>query len=465
MDMRDDQRTQLRTCFVSFNEHMQNAFTPNMCWPELPNRWSDDDWFAFVDMILDLGFNSFSFKILPLLFCQEGMRSDAGEQFARQMQAVIDYATGRGLGVKMRCALTTVGKDWHTHCPNVREEWDECRMLWDEWTRRLTGLEVVGIFPGDPGGCSRNGCTALTYIDKALEIVEIVKKNQPGAEIELGTWGNPFFGWGTIEGPPGWQGEFFPGMGRSAWRFDKARADDAMGYLLRRLPDFPFDTSVAINMGFNPDSGPDAGDGEQDARPWAREIARTHRILTWDYSLTEGENAVIPHYRFKRLFEQRRRERDAAPYTGGICYTMTPMLNQLSLFVAAQSFLNPDADPDELAGVFCERLFGPEGRRLVPLLPLFEVIRDWGNYVEIDLSRADYHRRMQELVDLLHALKDQVRNDVPFHPSPEIYCQELLLFAELFRDLSGPTPDFDALRQRYWQKVYSITSVPILVEQ
>ena len=202
MDMRDDQRAQRRTCFVSFNEHMQNAFTPNMCWPELPNRWSDTDWFALIDMIADMGFNSFSFKIPHTLFCQEGLRDDAGPQFARQMQAVTEHAAGCGVGVKMRTALTTVGKDWHTHCPNIPEEWDECRMLWDEWTRRLPGLEVVGIFPGDPGGCSRNGCTAHTYIEKALEISEIVKKNQPGAEIELGTWCNPFFGWGIIEGPP-----------------------------------------------------------------------------------------------------------------------------------------------------------------------------------------------------------------------------------------------------------------------
>ena len=35
--------------------------------------------------------------------------------------------------------------------------------------------------------------------------------------------------------------------------------------------------------------------GEQDARPWANAIAKTRRILTWDFSLTEGENAVYPH--------------------------------------------------------------------------------------------------------------------------------------------------------------------------
>jgi len=38
----------------------------------------------------------------------------------------------------------------------------------------------------------------------------------------------------------------------------------------------------------------------------------------WDFSLTEGENAVYPHYRFARLFARRQEERAAAPYSGGI---------------------------------------------------------------------------------------------------------------------------------------------------
>jgi hypothetical protein len=64
--------------------------------------------------------------------------------------------------------------------------------------------------------------------------------------------------------------------------------------------------------------------------------------------VTEGENAVYPHYRFARLFARRQEERAAAPYSGGICFTMTPMLNQLSLFEAAQSFWNRDGDPHQL---------------------------------------------------------------------------------------------------------------------
>jgi hypothetical protein len=314
-------------------------------------------------------------------------------------------------------------------------------------------VDIVGIFPGDPGACSRNGCTAETFIDKSCEIANLVTRNLPKAEIEFHTWGPPFFGWGIIEGPPGWKGEFVQSMQATAWRFDKSRADTAMRRLLHRLQDFPDATSVAINMGFNGDGKPN---GDRDARQWARDIAATRRIHTWDFSLTEGENNVVPHYRFDRLFQQRRRERSAAPYSGGICYTMSPMLNQLSLWEAAQSFIDPDADPERLAGDLYEDLFGPAGRELVAYLPLFEVVKDWGNYHRIELSREEYHQRMSDLADRLRALAGKERDERPFFPAPDRYREEILFFADLFAALSASSPDYDTLRRSYWHRVYRI---------
>ncbi len=447
---------QRRSCYNNFAEHLPNAFNPNMIYPDLPYRWTDEAWFRFVDMIGDFGFTHFEFWLVPRLFSRAGLEQPFGKAFARQMNAIIEHGKQRGVGVKLLAALTTVGEDWHTHCPNEPEEWDEAVMLWDEWTKRLPGLSVVGIFPGDPGGCSRNRCTAQTFIDSTLRITEVVKKNQPQAEIEVGTWGTPFWGWGTIQGPPDWKGEFIQSIQGTAWKFDKKRADEAMTYFLQRLPDFPEDTSVAINLGFNSDGNPEQDGGLMDARPWAREIARKKRIVTWDFSLTEGENAVLPHYRFERLYAQRKRELEAAPYQGGICFTMTPLLNQLSLYQSAQSFLNPEADPGALTRAFYRRLFGAEAEKLVDLLPLFEIIPDWGNYNRIDISRADFHTKMIEGADLLKALEGKENEDMPFNPSPSVYRKDLLFFFELFRDLSGNMPDFDALLQKYWQKVYAI---------
>lgn len=447
---------QRRSCYNNFAEHLLNAYNPNMLYPELPCRWTDGDWAQFIDMIADFGFNCFEFWLTPRLFSPAGLSEDFGERFARQINGIIAHGAQRGVGVKMIAALTTVGEQWHTHCPNVPGEWQECLHLWDAWTQRLPGLSVVGIFPGDPGGCSRNGCTARTFIDSALEVARLVTKNQPGVEIEVGTWGTPFWGWGTIQGPPDWKGEFIQSIQGSAWVFNKERANDAMNYFLKRLPEFPGGTSVAINLGFNPDGNPEAGEGTQDARPWAREIAKSNPITTWDFSLTEGENAIMPHYRFDRLFAQRRRERAAAPYHGGICFTMTPLLNQLSLFQSAHSFLDPDGDPAALTRGFYRRLFGETAEKLVDLLPLFEIMPDWGNYNKIELSREEYHARMREGAELLRALEGRENMEVPFHPRPDQHRKDLLFFFELFAELSGPAPDFNALKERYWQGVYAI---------
>jgi hypothetical protein len=444
---------QRRICYINFASHLLNACNPNMIHMGLPYRWSDVEWFRFIDMMADQGFNMFEFWLEPRLFCREGLQADYGIEFTRQMNALIDYAKDKGIGVEMLAGLATTGSDWRTLCPNLADEWGEIQFLWDAWTRRFPGLTIVGIFPGDPGACSANGCTAETYIDRSIDVAHIVVRNLPNASVEFGTWGSPFFGWGNLRIPQGWRGEFIPSDQETAWAFDKGRAERSMSHLLKRLPDFPANTSIAINMGFNSDGNPS---GEQDARPWARKIAKTHPILTWDFSLTEGENAIFPHYRFERLFARRREELSAAPYSGGICFTMTPRLNQLSLYQSAQSFIQPRADHRQLTTAFYTRLFGPDAHALTELLPYFEVIPDWGHYNTLDVSRKEYHVQINRMVDLLRGLAGKENHDVPFHPDPQAYRLDLLFFAQLFADLSAQSPDFDELKRRYWDRVYAI---------
>ena len=75
--------TQRRSCYNNFAEHLLNAFNPNMIYPELPYRWSDDDWFHFLDMIGDFGFTHFEFWLVPRLFSRAGLEQPFGEAFAR----------------------------------------------------------------------------------------------------------------------------------------------------------------------------------------------------------------------------------------------------------------------------------------------------------------------------------------------------------------------------------------------
>ena len=91
-----------------------------------------------------------------------------------------------------------------------------------------------------------------------------------------------------------------------------------------------------------------------------------------------------------------------------------------------------------------------------PVLGVFEVVQDWGNYVHIELTREAYHKKMVEFVELLNTLADQDDDKVPFFPAPEEYRQEMLFFARLFADLSDTSPDYDALARQYWSRVYAI---------
>jgi hypothetical protein len=60
------------------------------------------------------------------------------------------------------------------------------------------------------------------------------------------------------------------------------------------------------------------------------------------------------------------------------------------------------------------------------------------------------------LAECLRDLHPEAGQAVPFHLSVPEYREELLFFAELFAALSGPSPDYDGLRQQYWQRGYPI---------
>jgi hypothetical protein len=441
-----------RTYYDNFASHLLNAYHPNMLYPELPWRWSDEQWRRCIDMVCDFGFNVFSFWLEPRLFCREGLTDSYGAEFTRQIEHVIDHAHRRGMKTAMLCSLATTGSHWHTLCPNRREEWEEIHFLWRSWLERLRGIDIVSIFPGDPGACSLHGCTAETYIDRSCDIAALADRIA-SAETELGTWGPPFFGWGILEGPPGWKGEFVAEYQSTAWKFDRARSDRSMEHLLGKLPDFPPETSVAINLGFNPDGNPGE---EDDAKRWIEAISATNRVYTWDFSLTEGENAITPHWRFERLFERRREERAVGALSGGICFTMTPLLNQLSLYESARSFTDPDTDPKAVAGEFLTSLFGPEATALVPLYPVFELVEDWGYYSGPRRPIAEVHRMASRFASILRDLAPETSTPFSFICDPEAYRETLLFYADLYAEASDQTPDYEALKQRFWDRTYAI---------
>jgi hypothetical protein len=234
-----------------------------------------------------------------------------------------------------------------------------------------------------------------------------------------------------------------------------------MEYFLKRLPEFPADALVAINLGFS-------GDGDAvmggDARAWAREVAKHRAITTWDYSVSEGELVLYPHWRLPRLAARRREERAAAPYAGGMNYTMSPKLNLLTLYAAGGLFQDPAADPDALSRAFCTAVFGEEHAVLGELFEAFEVINGWGHYPRRKWSKPVLRVVFREIAERLEAA-DVSRCTLPLFPDPETYRQDLLWFARAFLEMAGDKPDRDRIRREYWKRTFAIYDhIPMSVD-
>lgn len=462
-----------RACYVNFGEHLQNAWGANLLYPDAPNQWSDGDWRGFLGMLAAFGFNCFEYWVPPTLFDRPALAGGGiYDAFAATMRKVTAAAHGLGLRTKALIIVNTIGPKWFYACPNVADDKALLLRLWRHWVERLEGTDIVGIFPGDPGGCNRNGCTHETFVDLSLEVAGVIKQANPSARVEIGTWGTPFSGWGSdLWQVPGWDGTYDmigrppvkpAGTTMPIWNGRPDRARAAMEYLIRRLPQSPKDTMVAINLGFGPDADAIMGG---DARPWAREIARIRPIVSWDYSVAEGELVCYPHWRLPRLAAKRREERSAAPYQGGICYTMTPKLNLLTFFAAGQLFCNPDADPDQISRQFCTQVFGPEQAILGELFEAFEVVNGWGHYPRRRWSKEVLRAKYAEIIDRLEAA-DVSRCQLPLFPDPQSYRQDLLWFARKFHELAGPAPDRDRIRKEYWQRAMAIyDGIPMSVDE
>jgi hypothetical protein len=462
-----------RSYYMNFGSHLLNNWNVNMFFPDGPNRWTRQEWAGLLDMVKAFGFTCFEWWLEPTMNDPKVLTGQKDvSRFVAAMQTVNELAHERGLMTKYIMAPNCLGHEWYFACPNESDDLLMIEQLWRYWSRALKGTDIVGIFPGDPGGCNRNGCDHNTFIDLALRLTEVTLEENPKAILEIGTWGTPFSGWGDdMRQVPNWDGswkqliEGQEGMIIGAchiWNGTASRARAAMNDFITRLSAFPQDSLVAINLGFSPDADAVMGG---DAREYAREVSKQRRITSWDYSAVEGELIVHPHWRIPRIFSRRREERMAAPYYGAMSYTMSPKLSHLSMYAAAQAAMNPDRDPDLVSREFCHRVFGSEHGKLGELFEAFEVVPGWGHYPRRKWSKEEAHRAYLEIIEHLVAA-DMSRCELPLFPSPQQYHQDMLWFAKMFARLTEPDADRKAIRKEYWNRCLSIyDSVPMSADE
>ena len=433
----------VRIHYVNFAEHLQNVYSPNVLFESKINRWSLCDWERYIDMISAYRFNIFEFWLAPSLLGR--VDKERSGEFARTINHVVAYAKRRGVSVHPIVTVNTIsGKgDWFFACPNDPNEKKQIVDAWDFWTKSIQENSSWGIFPGDPGGCTRNGCTKETYIDLALELSAVIRKNNPTAAVEIGTWGEPFAGWGI-----------------PLWQANPELAERSMEYLLKKLPEFPQGSFTSINTGFNPDSdatsqaGQYAGLGGGDGRPFAKRAAAMVPVLTWDYSVTEGEAGVFPHCRVRRMIEKRQNEWKLGCYSGGICYTMSPQLQSLSAFASAETWWNPYRSAEVILGDYGRWTFGEGKESIGHLLEEFEVVPDWGFYPPFSFSADRVDEKMSSLLSEIKKLEVKQSPRLPLAMDYVSYVQSLEYFATLYNDLANISLQVDELND-----VFSKTSL------
>ena len=455
----------LRTCYVNFAEHLQNSWNVNFMYNDAPGMWGYIEWTAFIREIKAFGFNNFMFWIPPTLCKAESDR----ESIAENLNKVIEICHTEGVSANPMLAINTIGAEWYFACPNDKTDRMKILDFWEFYADNLKGADIFTIFPGDPGGCNRNGCDHNTYLKLAAEIAHMLKSKKPDIIVEVGTWGTPFTGWGEdMRETPGWDGTFAmlidPGINNPEipchiWNGSERRVQTCMRDMIKSLHLFPEDTIFSLNSGFNPDCEPI---GAYDARPWTKEIAKTHRVNSWDYSASEGELICYPHYRIEKYRRKRIMEIDTAAYHGAICYTMSPKLNLLMLYSAAQLMINPYRDPDEIASQFSAMVFGdPE---IGKLMKAFEIVPGWG-YEPQGRSKKELVSDFEELIKRLKAAKG-VKSKLPIFPDEEEYRQTLLWHAENFISMLGDNPDREKIRKDYWDRALSIyDNIPRAVDE
>ena len=455
----------IRTCYLNFAEHLQNAWNVNFIYGDTEEAWSEGDWDAFLAEIAAFGFTNFQFWIPPTLAKASAER----ERCVAAIQMILNLCHKNGLTANPMLAINTFGAEWYFACPNDPRDKARIMELWSFYAEKLPDADIFTIFPGDPGGCCRNGCTHKTFISLAAEIAHLLKKANPYIKVDVGTWGTPFTGWGEDMRPiKDWDGTFAmlinpeladPSVPCHIWNRSEKGAISCMEDFISMLDLFPKDTSFAINAGFNPDAEPIGG---FEGLSWAKRVSKTHAVGSWDYSASEGELICYPHYRVKKFKRKRMMEMSAAAYTSAICYTMSPKLNQMMLYTAAQLMIDPDCDAKAIVSTFTKLVFDDE--KIGPLMEAFEIVPGWG-YEGTPYKKAELLHMLEELHSRLISSRGKSAK-IPIFPSVDAYREDLIWHAESFIELLGAAPNRESMRKRYYDRALSVyKTIPAAVDE
>ncbi|MBI5095416.1 MAG: hypothetical protein HZB26_23660 [Candidatus Hydrogenedentes bacterium] len=412
--VRDEPVFPQRIYYHNFGEHLVNGFSVNMLYDVPFAQWTRAEWRSYLEMIAAMRYTTFEFWLSPTFFSSRSLdpaQSAQSDTYAEAMRWIVDQAHELGLKVEVLICVNTTEPTWIYLCPKLPEEHRRILDLWSHWTKKLSNADVFCIFPGDVGGCHRNGCTHETFIDLCLEIIAATQPN--GAfTFEVSSWGPPFFDWGV-----------------PAAEATSERAKAAFACLLKRLPEFPNTAVYSVNMNRDINTlfsgAPRAP--QYSNREIVDELRKSVPVLTWDYYLSEREEAVMPHYRVPAVLQARKEERTWG-YSGGINYTMTPRLNILNAFAAAEAYWNPEQTEADVLRKFSGYAFGDP-----------DVAGKVFPYVAMagELDSKTFHERMRAACEALRSTRAPEPCKLFVTPNANHYAQSLLYYTTTYERLSA----------------------------
>jgi len=218
----DSSITHMEQCFSPLKERT-GSVTPRIFEKyEIPN-WDLPRLRTYLDMIKAFGFNSVQVYDQWESYLDAGwgakdavwdsLIADGWEGEARdwpeKVDAIGEYARSIGLRATIFVWGNTgfddrTGRAFWALCPNDPDEREVLEHYWERQARHASHFDHVVTHWGDPGGCSRNGCTIGTAQHCHNEIVERCRRYNADVESSFSLWmldSKRFGRWPGYEGP------------------------------------------------------------------------------------------------------------------------------------------------------------------------------------------------------------------------------------------------------------------------
>lgn len=396
--------------------------------PEIFARYSPENWDLarlkrYCDMLKAFGYNSIQFTDCWESYLDAGWGQDGGRwpkagedgwkaeprDWPAKIDALGDYARSIGMRSSLFFWGNTpfdyrTGRIYWAQCPNDAAEREILEQYWEHQVRHAPHFDHFITHWGDPGGCSRNGCTIETAQKIHADLLERFSRLNPRIESTFSLWmlTSPRFG---------------------RWPGYKSVETIARGGIL------PEDVMLCVH----------AEHGVFDEKEVREIVASGRRAGMWTWYCVNNEIMPSMYGRTRALKEFF----GALPVDSPELFAWQSIdnnnhiLNMDSLYVCAKLMLDRDVDPEAAQREF---LIGALGRNNADdaqfALRAIEVLRPMWPYKYGDAALDVCLAREAEAAARRIRIAPGFAPAFPMPISPDGYAQEIEVQSQVLREFA-----------------------------